>query len=522
MKKNILSLLAVILVACSSDEVENLCFQDVEDNVLMSIPDFTWEGATRTTLASTAGGVSFGWKEGDQVSVYAVSSMANFDVKSIRQDARSAIFDGGGFSLTAGNTYYALYPYNAWNTNKTAVLLPYTGQVQSANDDMSHLSAFDYMTSRTTAIGNNMADFHFSHVGAIMRFQVTLPSAGIYTQFKVTTSQTPFVTLGLMDLTSSSPIVTPIQTNNEMMLSLGENGVELTEGNLILTTYLITPPTELSHDELTLVVTDSQNNNYSFTVPGKKMEAGHAYGYQIVDPSLEGSFGGHDYVDLGLPSGTLWATCNLGAEKTTDFGKYYAWGETKAYGEEDITNLHNYQTKGTYVKTSYVYSTYKYSSASHSYGWTKYTIDDEEYKWEDDEIKCPWYDSEHNFIGDGLGQLTDEDDAALSNWGEGWTIPTNDQFQELVKNCTFVRYEVGNDSYNGVAGFKVKSILNGKSIFLPDAGYYTSSFNSSHSYYLSKNLSDSTFAFGLRNGKISSAILRAYGCVIRPVRQLSE
>ena len=45
---------------------------------------------------------------------------------------------------------------------------------------------------------------------------------------------------------------------------------------------------------------------------------------------------GHEYVDMGLPSGTLWATCNIGAESSTDFGDYFAWGETEP--KEEYTN----------------------------------------------------------------------------------------------------------------------------------------------------------------------------------------
>ena len=47
----------------------------------------------------------------------------------------------------------------------------------------------------------------------------------------------------------------------------------------------------------------------------------------------------HEYVDLGLPSGTLWATCNIGASSPEDCGDYFAWGETVPYGKEDKTNL---------------------------------------------------------------------------------------------------------------------------------------------------------------------------------------
>ena len=84
-----------------------------------------------------------------------------------------------------------------------------------------------------------------------------------------------------------------------------------------------------------------------------------------------GTQNGHDYVDLGLPSGTKWATCNVGASKPWEYGGYYAWGETEP-------------------KENYGWSAYKYSS---------------------------------------------EDDAAHANWGGKWRMPTRAQQEELLKEC---------------------------------------------------------------------------------------
>lgn len=527
MKKFIYSIIAIVLAACSAEEGMVPVQQETGEGIYMSIPDFTWEGNTRTTLTSSPEGVSFAWKEGDQVGVYAVSSMASFNVKSVRQDARSAAFDGGGFGLTAGNTYYAFYPYNGWSTNKTAIMVAYTGQVQAANDDISHLSAYDFMTSQTTALATNMADFNFSHMGAILKVQVMLPKAGIYTQLKVVSSETPFVLSGMIDLTSDTPVVVPYQSSNELILTLGENGIQITDGNPVLTAYLITPPVDLSHDELTFTVSDTQNSSYSYTMAGKNMLAGYAYGYRQEDPSTMGSYNGHDYIDLGLPSGTLWATCNLGAEKPTDYGQYYAWGETKGYGEEDTSNLHNYTTQGSYVKTKFASDTYKFCTGSdfYLYSLNKYTIDDQEYEFFMDDETCSWYDADNNFIGDGLSKLTDEDDAARANWGEGWTIPTIEQMQELMDNCTFVLYVAGNLIYDGIAGYKVKSKINGNIIFLPIAGYrYGEGLSSvgSRGYYWSSELEYSSYTahyFNLSSSGVSntSTYLRQYGYSIRPV-----
>ena len=119
---------------------------------------------------------------------------------------------------------------------------------------------------------------------------------------------------------------------------------------------------------------------------------------------------GHEYVDLGLPSGLKWATCNVGANKPEEDGCYYAWGETKTKEVYDtVTSL-------TYGKK----------------------------------------------LGDFSG--VERYDAARANWGGSWRMPTKSEFEELVNNCTWTFTSIG-----GNAGFLVTG-KNGNSIFLPASG----------------------------------------------------
>ena len=140
---------------------------------------------------------------------------------------------------------------------------------------------------------------------------------------------------------------------------------------------------------------------------------------------------GHGYVDLGLPSGLKWATCNVGATKPEEYGNYYAWGETEP-------------------KTTYDWSTYKWCNGSYDTQ-TKYCIS-----------------SSYGTV-DNKTVLDLEDDAAAVNWGGAWRMPTDAECQELIENCKWT----WTDDYNGtgVAGRIVTSNTNGNSIFLPAAGY---------------------------------------------------
>lgn len=132
---------------------------------------------------------------------------------------------------------------------------------------------------------------------------------------------------------------------------------------------------------------------------------------------------GHEWVDLGLPSGTLWATCNVGATKPEEEGDFYAWGEVLPKDEFTADN----------------YKFYKINLFG--------------------SIKVLKYFAENK-------QLELCDDAAHVNWGKGWRIPTIEEFGELIENCTMVWTKV-----NRVKGRLFTSKLNGKSIFFPASGW---------------------------------------------------
>ena len=130
---------------------------------------------------------------------------------------------------------------------------------------------------------------------------------------------------------------------------------------------------------------------------------------------------GHEYVDLGLPSGLKWATCNVGANSPEEYGGYYAWGETEE-------------------KSNYNWSTYKWCNGTGD-TMTKYSA-----------------------FGNNKTILDPEDDVAHVKWGGSWRMPTRAEQDELRNKCTWSL-----TVQNGVRGYRVTG-PNGNSIFLPAAG----------------------------------------------------
>ena len=176
--------------------------------------------------------------------------------------------------------------------------------------------------------------------------------------------------------------------------------------------------------------------------------------YNIIGDELKKH---HEWVDLGLPSGTTWATCNIGATKPEEYGDYFAWEETSS-------------------KEIYAWDTYKHANGQYNQ-LTKYCDSEKHGK---------------NGFADNKHTLDSEDDAAYVNWGSKWCMPTAAQQEELLNEC----YCVWTDNYNGsgVKGwiiYKTKSAsdkgvkigegetastsyiytLHDTHIFLPNTGY---------------------------------------------------
>lgn len=144
-------------------------------------------------------------------------------------------------------------------------------------------------------------------------------------------------------------------------------------------------------------------------------------------------------IDLGLPSGTLWADRNVGADSPEAYGNYFAWGETEP-------------------KSYYDWSTYKWCNGSYDTQ-TKY---------------CTY--SIHGTV-DNKTTLELADDAAYVNMGTEWRMPNKEEFSELISKCTWTW-----STQNGVDGYKVTG-PNGNSLFFPAAGYrYSSNLYDAGSY----------------------------------------
>ena len=182
-------------------------------------------------------------------------------------------------------------------------------------------------------------------------------------------------------------------------------------------------------------------------------------------------------IDLGLPSGTKWASYNVGANRPEEYGDYYAWGET--------------EPKDNYENTNYSF----------------------------------WDSSNETYQDLGESICGTKYDVAHVKWGGKWEMPSGEQIDELINNCTYEETQI-----NGVNGYKFTSKINGGNIFLPFAGYrhgYNLLNNGSKGLYLSGTYEDDAililnFEYGSANKTRYWSGIRSYGVTVRPVINTNE
>lgn len=189
----------------------------------------------------------------------------------------------------------------------------------------------------------------------------------------------------------------------------------------------------------------------------------------------------HEWVDLGLSSGTLWAKGNVGASSPEGYGYYFAWGETQR-------------------KSVYNWSNYKWCNGSYN-TMTKY---------------CTNSDNGYNGFVDDKTELDLEDDAAYIYWGALWRMPSREQISELLTSCSSVW-----TTLNGVNG-RLLTGPNGNTLFLPATGARGNSLSQAgeYGYFWSRSLAGDYGATYMSIQTYCAYYLghRCSGYTVRPVR----
>lgn len=482
---SVLCIATVVLAPSCSDSIDNLdgndaqsCVRSLSAHVEDFLPE---EGLTRTNYTVDGNGVlSCTWTSNDTLGIFPVGGdQVQFPI-SDGLGTNMAKFDGGKWSLRSDTEYSAYYPFSGTNYHapSTAIPVNFMGQTQDGDGSVNHLRDYDFLAAGVTKPDyDGSVNLLLKHLGCFVRLQLTVPETNTLKTVRVASNNTQFVTTGIVNLSSATPVIVPVKTSSYIELKLEDIAVQA--GNVV-TLYMMMAPVDLCSSILTFTVVGNGGASYSQTLnAGKNMEAGNAYNYALA---LDKDDSQYVAVDLGLPSGLKWASFNVGATVPEEYGDYYAWGET--------------ETKEYYSQNTYAY--FHVGGAVDADGFEMDLWDD---------------------LGDISGT---EYDVAHQKWGSSWRMPTQSEFQELKDYCT---WKWG--AKNTVYGYKVTG-SNGNWIFLPAAGFrYDSSLHlgGSNGYYWSSTQGPSSPSSAYRLGFNSSDINpgsnddRFYGQSVRPVTE---
>ncbi len=419
------------LVACGEDaavdESLNLSNGKTLERISITGKDFQVDGATRSSVVVDNAGVNFLWAANDTVGIFPNSgSQAEFAMEE-GVGMQTATFNGGGWALKHSATYSAYYPYNFYNRDLTKIPVKYEGQTQDGNASTAHLGAYDYMAASIATPANGAVAFDMQHMGALVMLQTNLDEAKTLTSVALKANADVFTTAGTMDLSVVNPAITATSATNTFTIALSNFTVAENETSTI---YFMLAPTNLVGETLDITLSDEDGEYIKYEVAGKNFVAGTAYAYTLTEGEKLNRVT-YNAVDLGLPSGTLWADRNVGADSPEAYGDYFAWGETEPKGY-------------------YFWDSYKWCNGS-------------------SDTQTKYCNSSSYGTVDNKTTLDLEDDAAYVNMGSEWRMPTTTEQRELMDNCTWTW-----TTQNGVNGYKVTGD-NGNSIFLSAAGCRDSS-----------------------------------------------
>ena len=417
---------AALATACSSEEI----LTDKTSGTKETVTITAYQPSTRVGFDKGGNGY---WQEGDKIGVWSTgeSKFSTFTIVSEDVGKASATFSG---TVTGGIGQYAVYPYNEnhnLSENTLTYYLPseytYTSVDQTFFPDGKDGQSFCMPMYGT--IDNNTV--LFKHLGGVICLKIDkMPAeSGLVTVTEANNKLCGTFTANLSDETPE--IKTTEGSIEEKTVTFYFSNAT---ANGIGVFYL---PVATGTYDLTIEVGEGIGMKRSLTTVTVDMTRAKA---KVVNITADYSctIDNHKFVDLGLPSGLLWAETNIGAATAADDGNYYAWGETT-------------------TKDTYGWSNYKHGTSSDNL--TKYTTED---------------------YGNNWGCLELSDDAANVNWMDyNWhcRMPRTYELEELMntENCTWTWTACANSSGEFVNGYRVESVKNGNSIFLPASGYRTSS-----------------------------------------------
>lgn len=427
------------------------------------------------------------WSAGDKVGVYftnptyvagKVENQMPFDLVAGEGTAHGTF---SGLTSKCQCEFYALQPYQeltSFDGNSTIknVALPteQTAVNTTCNPRVAMMMGYAKQEELKQSEGAySIEDMYFRNILSYLRVKPKFDCKSITI---ISNREDEYLT-GVVDVSfnNAQPKCTPVMKDGKLLVTnrvvlTGADGGDLKAGE---TYYIGVLPVTWTQGIKIIYETCEKVAQYTYSKAIITLKRNNYHDFTSLLPNSLEVVPAEDrmaFVDLGLTSGTKWGTRNLGANHTYTSGKYYAWGEVAAMGEDDMSNIPNRANYFTSSKLYYDWDSYKYGKGS-------------QMGYDFENMKKYTYD-------DGKVTLETQDDPVLAKHCEG-EMPTKEQFDELVAECDW-EY-VTDYKGKGAKGFIVYNKSDhSKFIFLPFTGFVQGTGvieqNTTHGYYWSKTL----------------------------------
>lgn len=384
------------------------------------------------------------WNAGDLISIFEASTVnEQYQVKDESAGSTSAELElvdsgdpGSGEPLDANIAYY---PYSASVAVQTAVdgfdLAVDLPQTQQYVEGTFGNGSFPMVAVTSDADDRNLK---FKNVLGCLKLQLTGTAAIASISVRGNSDEILYGPAVVTGSSSTTPVIALSDSDAKTVtLDCGPSGVQLNKATP--TVFVLALPPVTMANGFSIVITDIYGGQMEKTTTRAQVIQRSGI---LKMPAFR--YINAEAVDLGLS--VKWSSLNMGANRPGEEGDYFAWGETKAYGEDYPENLHNAIWEGT-VKTHYSIYTYIFSEG----------IEREEC-----EKNITKYNGE-----DGKTVLDPEDDAAVQVWGDGWRMPTFREMHELY-SCEWRKCWYPYPYYDREVGIGYEVVgRNGNTIFFP-------------------------------------------------------
>lgn len=434
-------LYAFAICSCQVEEINEIASESTpgvirEAKVFSAIIEDNTEPGTRTSLDSQGNVL---WKQGDQVSIFAGSTINEQYQVTDASDGKTAaslnkVSDPGFVAGTDIDHNVAFYPYAS-----TAAIARSAGSYVISDITLPATQtyaegSFGNGAFPMAAVTSTTADMNLKFKNVLGGLKLQLKGSAAIASIRITGNNNEIL-CGEAEVTVTNGSTPSISLSDASAKTVTlDCGAGVALNSETATPFIIALPPITMTGGFTVIVTDTE---------GKQMEIKTTKSQTITRSSLlkmpvvvyvGAAVIPDGCVDLGLS--VCWASCNLGATNPEDLGDYYAWGETT-------------------TKTEYRWTNYKYCNGTYT-SMTKYSTVSEF--------------GDNGFV-DGKIMLDAEDDAATAIKGIGWRMPTISEVSELYSNTTMTLTTI-----NGIEGYKFQSKKTGYTdswIFIPAAGFYT-------------------------------------------------